>query len=335
MITVYARTGQAIDPTSLLPDSDFPENPVWIDVQAPSERELARIAEFLDIELPDKNTVWKNHVLNRLYIDGDFAFMTAALINKVDTPYPATAPVTFILGPQFLLTIHDNAPTSFKNFSVRLFKSAAYFPTPLYVLEGLLEEIITRVAYNSEIIVDTLDELSHDIFKSTTIDERREHSAAHVVQISQSSSMLQAVLKRLGAAADLNSKISESLHSLNRMMLFLREEVSRDPKIDLKIDLLQADINALLTQTTFLSDKITFQLDATLGMINVEQNLIIKIFSMVAVFFLPPTLISSLYGMNFKFMPELDWSIGYPIALFLMFLSAAIPYLYFRRRGWL
>lgn len=335
MITVYQRMGQTIDPVTLSSTQPFPENPVWIDVQAPSERELELIAEFLDIPLPDKKTVWKNHVLNRLYIEGDFAFMTAALINKVDSPYPATSPVTFILGSQFLLTIHENAPTSFKNFSVRLFKTAPSFPTPLYILEGLLEEIITRVAYNSEIIVDTLDELSHDIFKSSDIHELREETAAHVVQFTQSSTVLQAVLKRLGAAADLNSKINESLHSLTRLMLFIREEISNDSKIDLKIDLLQADILALQTQTSFLSDKITFQLDATLGMINVEQNLIIKIFSMVAVFFLPPTLISSMYGMNFQYMPELGWQIGYPISLCLMALSAIIPFLYFRRRGWL
>jgi magnesium transporter len=327
--------GQTIDPITLSLDQAFPENPVWIDVQAPSEPELERIAVFLDIQLPDKKTVWKNHVLNRLYIEGDFAFMTAALINKVDSPYPATSPVTFILGSQFLLTIHENDPTSFKNFSVRLFKTASCFPTPLYILEGLLEEVITRVAYNSEIIVDTLDELSHDIFRSTDAYELRAETAARVIKFNQSSTILQSVLKRLGAAADLNSKINESLHSLNRLMLFIREEISNDQKIDLKIDLLQADIQALQTQTSFLSDKITFQLDATLGMINVEQNLIIKIFSMAAVFFLPPTLISSMYGMNFKYMPELDWQIGYPISLCLMILSAILPFLYFRRRGWL
>jgi magnesium transporter len=119
------------------------------------------------------------------------------------------------------------------------------------------------------------------------------------------------------------------------MLIFLKQEVSEDSKIDAKIDILLSDTAALLTQSAFMSDKVTFQLDATLGMINVEQNLIIKIFSMVAVFFLPPTLIASLYGMNFDFMPELNWHLGYPIALFMMFLSAAIPFVYFRRRGWL
>ncbi len=153
--------------------------------------------------------------------------------------------------------------------------------------------------------------------------------------VSASSTLLQGVLKKLGAAADLNSKINESLQSLQRLSVFLKQEVSQDPKIDAKLDILMNDTNALLTQSAFLSDKVTFQLDATLGMINVEQNLIIKIFSMVAVFFLPPTLIASLYGMNFNLMPELNWSLGYPMALFMMFMSAAVPYVYFRKRGWL
>lgn len=334
MITVFYREDHVIRSKIVDPDDDMPRWPLWIDLHAPTPGDYTFIERECRVAMPTTSEVWKNNVLNRLYIEDDYAYMTAALITKVDSPYPGTAPVTFILGPAYLLTVHDIAPTSFKNFAVRVQKPTETFPTPLYILEGLIEEIITRVAYNSEIVVETLDQMSHDIFGAAGGDEPMERRS-NIQKVSQSSSVLQGVLRQLGAAADLNSKINESLHSLNRMLVFFKQELSSDPKIDAKLDLLITDTNALLTQTAFLSDKITFQLDATLGMINVEQNLIIKIFSMVAVFFLPPTLISSMYGMNFEHMPELSWPIGYPIALFLMFLSAAIPFLYFRKRGWL
>jgi magnesium transporter len=338
MITVFYREDNTIHARTIAPNDDMPRWPVWIDLHAPTDADYAFIDRECKIEMPTKSEVWKNNVLNRLYIEDDYAYMTAALITKIDSPYPGTAPVTFILGPAYLITVHDIAPTSFKNFAVRLQKPTETFPTPLYILEGLAEEIITRIAYNSEIVVDTLDQMSHDIFGATNRSEADNDTAAkqkNRQNVSKSSTLLQGVLKQLGAAADLNSKINESLHSMNRMLVFFKQEISTDAKIDAKLDLLITDTNALLTQTAFLSDKVTFQLDATLGMINVEQNVIIKIFSMVAVFFLPPTLISSMYGMNFKHMPELSWDVGYPIALFLMFLSAAIPFFYFRRRGWL
>jgi magnesium transporter len=334
MITAYFRDGPNIRSKRVDPDDPLPDNLIWVDLLAPTSVEIERMERDMGIDLPEKSEVWKNQILNRLYVHCDHAFLTAALITKVDSPYPSTAPAIFILGPAYLLTIHEIAPTSFRNFAARLQNPAEQFPTPLYALEGLLEEMITRVAHNSEIVVDTLDRLSHDIFGSALIEEPMPEQASPV-RISSSSSLLQGVLKKLGAAADLNSKINESLHSIQRMLIFLKQEVSEDSKIDAKIDILLSDTAALLTQSAFMSDKVTFQLDATLGMINVEQNLIIKIFSMVAVFFLPPTLIASLYGMNFDFMPELNWHLGYPIALFMMFLSAAIPFVYFRRRGWL
>ncbi|NBX04176.1 MAG: magnesium transporter CorA, partial [Alphaproteobacteria bacterium] len=149
------------------------------------------------------------------------------------------------------------------------------------------------------------------------------------------SEMMKSVLQRLGNCADLNSKISESLHSLARLLGYFRTLHGHSEIVDTQIGTLMTDVKALSQQTSFLSDKITFQLDATLGMINVEQNMIVKIFSIATVFFLPPTLVSSIYGMNFEQMPELSWVYGYPMAIGLMILVAAIPFFYFRKKGWL
>lgn len=327
MFTVYRRQeGGGIWPRQIGTGEEIPGDLLWIDLQSPTPDEIVRIEEHLNIQIPTGKEVWKNHVLNRFYIEDDVAYMTAALITKADSPWPGTAPVTFILGRDFLLTVHSIAPTSFRNFAQRLQKPTEKFPTSAHMLEGLLEEIITRVAYNAEIVVDALDTISHSIFGEESLGRSRADAVTRATS---------SALKLLGSAADLNSKINESLHSINRLLVFFKKIVPTGADIDAAIDILIVDTAALTTQSSFLSDKITFQLDATLGMINVEQNLIIKIFSVVAVFFMPPTLVSSLYGMNFRHMPELDWPYGYPVTLLLMLVCALTPYLYFRRKGWL
>lgn len=325
MIFVYFQEQNNVLCRVLGANENISAEAIWVDVRNPDETDIGIIENQLNIKIPSEHEIWKNHVLNRFYIEDDKAYMTAALITKVDSPHPGTASVTFVLAPKFLLTVHDIDPTSFRNFTARLVNSNEVFPSSHHVLEGLLEEMITRVAYNSEIVVETLDDISHNIFGNE--DGGKKGKSA--------SQKMKTILRRLGAVADLNSKINESLHSFNRMLVFFKQIVAADTQVHARADILTTDVNALSTQTAFLSDKITFQLDALLGMINVEQNLIIKIFSVVAVFFMPPTLVSSIYGMNFQHMPELNLTYGYPVAIFLMFFSALIPFLYFKRKGWL
>ncbi|MGB6969726.1 MAG: CorA family divalent cation transporter, partial [Methyloceanibacter sp.] len=130
----------------------------------------------------------------------------------------------------------------------------------------------------------------------------------------------------------------ESTHSLGRLLTFLTyatNERKEDKLLKARIRTAARDVASLADHVSFLSNKIVFLLDATLGMINIEQNNIIKIFSVAAVVFLPPTLVASVYGMNFEYMPELHWLLGYPFAMLLMILFAVLPYLYFKRKGWL
>lgn len=325
MITIYRKHGGNIEGRELGLGVAIPDDLLWIDMLSPSNEELDMVERHLGVQIPSKHEVWKNHVLNRLYIENNIAYMTAAIITKVEGPYPNTSAVTFILAPNYLLTVRHIDPTSFRDFTQRIQRPNENFSNASNVLEGLLEEIITRVAYNSEKVSAELDQLSHDIFGSDVLEDT----------VKNPSQLMKNVLKRLGASADLNSKINESLHSINRMLCFFRQVVHSNVFVSNNVDILLTDVQALTKQTDFLSDKINFQLDATLGMVNVEQNLIIKIFSVVAVFFLPPTLVSSIYGMNFRNMPELEWFMGYPMAVGIMVLCGLIPYLYFRKRGWL
>ncbi len=324
MITVYCKSGTAIRPRVLSPGEAVPSDALWIDMQSPSLEEETAVEQQLGIEIPSKKEVWKNQVLNRLYQEHGVTYMTAAVITKTDSPYPQTSSITFILSPGYLFTLRYITPTSFQTFAQRVVQQAASYSSPSQVLEGLLEEVIDRVAHNSEVVVQTLDELSHNIFGDGLLGNGKNPSQA-----------MKGVLNRLGACNDLNSKINESLHSFQRMLTFFRQTNKSDTALDESVGILLTDVSALVRQTAFLSDKITFQLDATLGMINVEQNLIIKIFSVVAVFFLPPTLVSSMYGMNFHNMPELNWTFGYPMAVAIMMLCALVPFLYFRKKGWL
>jgi magnesium transporter len=333
VIIVMQKQGERIVSRQLEPEEPIPSDAIWIDMVSPGDEEARAVEKQLGIEIPSKKEVWQNEVMNRMYQENGVAYMTAAVITKVDSPHPQTSAITFILSHDFLLTMRYITPTSFQVFSQRIQNTPKQFTTGAHVLEGLLEEIITRVAHNSEVVVLTLDQLSHSIFGAEVLGENASQQAPATGK--NPSQIMKDVLKRLGAAADLNSKINESLQSLSRMLSFFRQVNTHGTELDSNIAILMTDAQALTKQTAFLSDKITFQLDATLGMINVEQNMIIKIFSVVAVFFLPPTLVSSIYGMNFRHMPELDWRVGYPFALGIMILCMLVPYQYFRKRGWL
>ena len=192
------------------------------------------------------------------------------------------------------------------------------------VLLGLLEAVVDRAADILERIGADVDAISREVFQQGT-DAKR-------------STDFQSVLSKVGRKGDLCSKARESLVSIGRIATFLMQ-VAMDnnwaPEIRARFKTLGRDVHSLTDHASFLASKIAFLMEATLGMIGIEQNAIIKIFSVAAVVFLPPTLIASIYGMNFEHMPELEWSLGYPWALGLMLVSAFLPYWYFKRKGWL
>jgi magnesium transporter len=193
------------------------------------------------------------------------------------------------------------------------------------ILIGLLETFINRTADAIERVQDSVEKLTHNVFNLNTA--RRD-----------SSRRLDVLLKQTGKEGDLVARVLESATSLDRTLHFFRDaarERGFDAKIIQRIDVAQRDIHSLMEHSRFLTNRIGFLLEATLGMISTEQNQIIKLFSVMAVMLMPPTLVASIYGMNFKHMPELEWAYGYPLAIGAMVLAAVIPYIYFRRKGWL
>lgn len=301
---------------------------VWIDLLEPSDEEEAEIERLLGVDIPTREEMAEIEISSRLYHEDDALFMTATLPAQVERDEPIFAPVSFVLTPARLITVRYHEPRAFQTFPVRAAKTPMGCATGEGVLLALLEVTVDRLADILERAVRDIDGISHDIFRPATGPGRGARSRN-----------LQAVLVSIGAVGDLTSGIRDCLVTLDRLVSFFgfglgqRGKVPKETRERLRT--LSRDIHSLTDHAGFVSQKITFLLDATLGMINIEQNAIIKIFSVAAVVFLPPTLIASLYGMNFEFMPELSWPYGYPFAIGLMIVSAILPYLFFKRRGWL
>lgn len=298
---------------------------VWIDLVDPTGEEEAGLEKHLGIDIPTREEMEEIEVSSRLYTEDGASFMTAILPAKADEDDPEMAPVTFILNGARLITVRYHEPRAFQTFPKRAQKTPMGCEDGGGALLALLGVIVDRLADVLERVAQDIDAISREIFR-----RNGEHPAP--------ARDFQAILASIGRKGDLTSKIRDSLVSLERLAGFLthamvqRKATAHERE---RLKTLSRDVRSLSDHASFLSQKITFLLDATLGMINIEQNATIKIFSVVAVVFLPPTLIASIYGMNFAYMPELEWTFGYPLALGLMVLCAILPYVYFKRRGWL
>ena len=323
MLTVYTA-----GPTCLKkedPGTGLVDSPVWVDMVHPTSDEEAAVQRALKVELPTREEMQEIEISSRLYRENGSLYMTATLLSNTDTENPEAKPATFILSGDRLLTIRYTEPRPFRAFATRVQRVGGGFVRGDAVLVGLLDAIVDRTADILERIAADIDMISRDIFEYESKQPTKSRD-------------FQDVLHRIGRKGDLNSKSRESLVSIGRLLAFLNQSLDvQKSGMDAKsrIDTLIHDVHALTDHATFLSNKINFLLDATLGMINTEQNAIIKIFSVAAVAMMPPTLIASIYGMNFKVMPELSFPFGYPLALLLMIGSALLPWWYFKRRGWL
>jgi magnesium transporter len=297
---------------------------VWIDLHSPSPDEVAAVATTLGIDVPSREEMEEIEISSRLYAEDGALFMTAVLPSQSDTETPAVRPVSFILRSDQLVTLRYHDPTPFRLFKQRAERTPLGCIAGDAVLVGLLEVIVDRLADILERCGQEIDRLSRGVFKT---------NAAPI----KATDLLE-TLQAIGRQGDLASNIRNSVITVERLVGFLSAALPpRKGERDLRprSKTIARDLHSLADHSSFLSQKITFLLDATLGLVNIEQNAIIKIFSVAAVVFLPPTLVASIYGMNFEFMPELAWRFGYPFAIVLMVLSAILPFWYFRRRGWL
>lgn len=325
MITAYATRNVRLERLDLT-ERRLTEA-LWIDLETPTDAEEDAVEAALGIDIPTREDMQEIEVSSRIYREEGALFLTAQVIASSDAREAELGPVTFAVLPDRLVTVHYHHPRSLSYFADWAARHDTALETGLDALLGLLEAIVDRLADILEAEARQHELLSRAIF------------AAH--RPSGKADTLQAVLQRIGRAEAMNGKVNESLATVLRLLTFLTSapEVPDGPCLEARqkpIALAQLqDLRSLREVAQAQSDKVRFLLDATLGVINIRQSDVIKIFSVVAFVFLPPTLIASIYGMNFDYMPELKWPWGYPMALGLMVVSALVPWLIFRWKKWL
>lgn len=311
-------------------ETPLPPGPMlWLDLLNPTIDEDKYVERLIGVSIPTREEMQEIEVSSRLYSENGGEFMTIAAVTHLDTDEPMTTPITFVLKGSSLVTVRYAEPRPFMMFIARAQRPGAVAcATGEQIMLSLLEAMIDRLADALERVGVKMDTISREIFHRA---DKTEVAKARDFQ---------GVLVDIGREGDLLSRVRESLVSMTRVLTYhtaLREEADKRAIKDTRqrIRSIQRDISSLADHSTYLSSKVTFLLDATLGLINLEQNQIIKIFSIAAVCLMPPTLIASIYGMNFRHMPELDWTFGYPLALALMVVTGLLPFAFFRRKGWL
>ena len=268
---------------------------------------------------------------SRVYEQDGVAYMTALVVSRADTEAPGNTPVSFVLTPTHLVTVRFAELTPFRSFAARCTRHPKNAEDSAAAFAGLIEAIVDRTADVLERADAELAAISAQVFRSKAVPAGKEH-ARH-----RTPGDLDDLVERIGRHHDMVSTVRESLLTLQRVVTFARQvaDAWMAENARAKLEIAERDVRSLTEHDVHLTQKVSFLLDATLGLISNQQNKIIKIFSVVAVVFMPPTLVASIYGMNFEHMPELDWLVGYPFALVLMVFSAIAPYLFFKRKGWL
>lgn len=324
MITAYCPRDGALTGVTVPAAASIPTDAVWIDLLRPAEGEDKQVEAALGLSIPTRDEMIEIEPSSRLRLENGAIYLTGSLVCHSEDERPTLSAVTFILARHRLVTLRYDEPKPFRLIAAELGRACPGEMTGERVLMDMLDTIVDRAADIIERLSADIEALSARIFDRQT---RTDQNARY-----------RALLAEIAQLGDLASKVRESLVSMARIFTFLAAEgetkaLSKDQKAALKS--LQRDATSLTDHVSYLGDKITFLLDATLGLVSIEQNNIIKIFAVLSVVLMPPTLIASIYGMNFEHMPELGLRWGYPAALIAMLVAAIVPYWIFKWRRWL
>jgi len=303
----------------------LPEGTIWIDLLEPTKEEEKLAEKLVGVNIPTREELSEIEPSSRLYQLHGATFMTMSVLYGIDEGSPSSDPIGFILTGKHLVTVRYIDPRPFVLFSGHVLAEPDLASDAPSLFVRLLDTVVDRLADEFEIAGKEVEAISRQIFQP------------HTHRSGSPERRLEALLMRIGKAQQLLAKLRETSVSSTRLLTFLQttDAMEADQANRRHVKSLVADTLALNDHSNFLGDNLTFLLDATLGLISLEQNNVMKLFSVFAVVFMPPTLIAGVYGMNFEIIPELKWLYGYPYALALIFASAIIPYWYARRKGWL
>jgi magnesium transporter len=326
MLALYAPDGLRL---RRLPEGSAATDALWIDLMEPTEAETATVAA-LGLDVPTLADMEEIELSNRLYRENNCDYMTVVLPGFNGAPGAVSGPVTFILATGRLVTVRHHVPRPFETYPERAGRMTAGCTSAERVFLGLIEDIIARLADHLEAAGRTLDAISRAIYGTAP-----GKGSAQAGQ-PRADAILQGALEQLGHEGDLIGRVRLSLLTLERAVSFFGQtDIGTAPDLRPIVKGTMRDIQALEVHADFLSQRLGMASDATMGMINLAQNRTVRIVSVVAVIFLPPTLIASIYGMNFALMPELALDWGYPMAVAMMLASAVGTYLFFKWRRWL
>ena len=324
MLSAFVPQPQGLARFELRAGAAIPGEAIWLDLLEPTPSEEKQVESFLSIDVPTRDEMREIESSNRLYEEDGSLYMTATVVTKLDSDLPESTQITFILSASKLVTNRYVDPLPFRRFVAYAERHPASCNSPPAVLAGLVEATINRVADVIERVATDLDGASVEVFSAS----RRKRGAMRDFR---------RVLERLGQNGELISKARESLVSLGRLLTFVQQSTSvpMTQEVRGRLRTLTRDVMAMSDHASFLGTKVSFILDATLGLINIDQNNILKIFSVVTVFLLPPSVIGAVYGMNFEHIPGAHEPWGFWVALGFMLASAIGPFLWFKRKGWL
>lgn len=330
MIKAYTKNNDVLVVHDLLPGAPLSKDTIWIDLFEPTSEEEAYVESLWGIEIPTRDEMGEIEESSRFYSENAALYFTAPVLYKADTDSPGLAPITFLVTEDHLITVRYTTPQPIALYIARVSKPGNNLVSaecnPFAILFGLLEAITDRLADVLESAAQRLDAESGRLI--TGVNGKKPMSTP----------AFRSGLRTIGKEGEFLSKARDSLTGISRLLAYVHSNMPSEEEGSqnrMMLQSLERDIRSLTDHVGFLSERTIFLLDTVVGMVSVEQNAIIKIFSVVAVVFMPPTLVASIYGMNFHHMPELDWLLGYPWAIGLMVASALVPLIYFRARGWL
>ena len=301
---------QSVEPDELSADA------VWIDIVDPTVEDRVVIKQVYAVGLPDAEDMEEIEATARFFKDDDGSLHVHSFFLDDYEETPVNVTVACVVKDGRLFTIHEQELTTIRLFRLRARGPSVLLGDAMTILLSLFTTKVDRLADVLESVYTSLESASKKVLR-------------------QSDKDLHVLLAEVAEYEDISGKARLSLLDTQRALTFILRNMKLEAEQVEQIRDVLRDVESLLPHTAFLFDKVNFLMDAIQGFINIEQNKVVKIFSIAAVVFMPPTLVASIYGMNFRLMPELSWSFGYPLAIALMVVSGISPYWYFKRRGWL
>jgi magnesium transporter len=299
---------------------------VWIDLLDPTDEERARVERATKFRLPTKAAIEEIESSSRVFVEGGAVYLSTPVLEDADCLKARHTTIGFVLSPERLVTLRFARVAAFDDVAAQYSSTAQ--PDASEAFLKILEAIVDNAADALEVASGELEGISHSTF-------HLDHPHGH--KLARASEALRGVLRKLGRMGDGISHLRDMLLGIGRIAAFVHETgpENRLAVSTARLNAIRADIASLNDHQSQLSSKVQFLLDATLGLISIQQNDIVKTLTIVSVVGVPPVLIAGIYGMNFRVMPELRWALGYPFALLLIVVSALLPVLWFRWRGWM